>query len=94
MIVSTISGAFIDFQVQPDSATRNDLFLECYIGGNLKPGATFEFFHHLNQSSPSSTLLSSLLSPRPAHTVEPNSESFIRCAYEGDVSNFLAIGGT
>ena len=71
----------------------NDLYLRCdnLAEGSLVFGATYEFFDGLGESTPS--LVRTAEDTELPYSVDQQSERFVRCAQDGEVSNFLAIGG-
>ena len=91
LLISGSSQVVIQFFV-PDQNDRNFLALECIADGLPRAGATFQFFSGLNGS----TLRSDIFSENDhlEYTVDHTSEQFIRCAFNGEMSNLLAIAGS
>ena len=74
-----------------DQSVANSVSLECIANGLPRAGATFQFFSGLDESTLQSDIFSD--SDRLEVTVEHTSEQFIRCVFNGEMSNFLAIAG-
>ena len=91
LLVCSHCAVVIQFFV-PDKNARNDIALECIADGLPRAGATFQFFSGLDESALQSDIFSE--SDRLEVTVEHTSERFIRCVFNGEVSNFLAIAGS
>ena len=91
-----ISGCSSQVVIQfflPDQNATNVVGLECIADGLPQAGATFQFFSDLDET----TLQSTTKSETADHlviTVEHTSEQFVRCVFNGETSNFLAIAGT
>ena len=91
LLISGSSEVEIQF-FAPDQDDRNAIALECIANGLPRPRATFQFFSGLDESTLQSDIFSE--SDRLEITVEHTSEQFIRCVFNGEMSNFLAIAGT
>ena len=76
----------------PDQNAVNVIALECIANGIVQPRATFQFFSGLDESTLQSDIFSE--SDRLEVTVEHTSEQFIRCVFNGEMSNFLAVAGS
>ena len=76
----------------PDPNDRNAIALECIANGLPRAGATFQFFSGLDESTLQSDIFSE--NDRLEVTVEHTSEQFIRCVFNQEESNFLALAGT
>ena len=88
LLTSRSSQVVIQFFV-PDKNARNDIALECIANGLPRAGAAFQFFNDLNESALQSDIFSE--SDRLEVSVEHTSEQFIRCVFNGEMSNFLAV---
>ena len=75
----------------PDPNSRNDIAMKCIAEGRPQAGATYQFFSDLNESTLQKTTISE--SDSLEYTVEHTSEQFIRCVFNGEMSDFLAIAG-
>ena len=91
LLISGSSQVVIQF-FAPDQNARNDIALECIANGLARPGATFQFFSGLDESTLQSDIF--LENDHLEVTVEHTSEQFIRCVFNLEMSNFLAIAGT
>ena len=91
LLISGSSQVVIQFFI-PDQNARNDIALECIANGIEQPRATYQFFSGLDESTLQSDIFSE--SDRLEVTVEHTSEQFIRCVFNGEMSNFLAVAGT
>ena len=76
----------------PDQNARNVIALVCIANGIEQPRATFQFLSGLDESTLQSDIFSE--SDRLEVTVEHTSEQFIRCVFNGEMSNFFAIAGS
>ena len=91
LLVCSHCAVVIQFFV-PDENTRNVIALECIADGLSRAGATFQFFSGLDESTLQSDIFSE--SDRLEVAVEHTSEQFIRCVFDGEMSNFLAVAGS
>ena len=90
------SAISVGYFVRDSSITGNSLVLYCERSTvsnslNLLPEATIEFFEELDNES--TLVRESQVSPLLNYIVSPQSEHFIRCVFDTEVSDFLAIGG-
>ena len=91
---SGVGDLFVDFGSHGDP---NELFFECYVGPELvepQAGATFDFFNTLEDvenNDPRERMVEEGV--QLFFTIDPSQEAYVRCSYEGDVSDLLAIAG-
>ena len=96
LYLHTTFGALVDFGIVDEDP--NELFLECYLGPELRQqaGATFDFFSTLDDVINQNLRERLRANPedfRLPFIINPSNEAYVRCFYGDDVSNLLAIAG-